>query len=63
MFGKKKQTRGQRLVSTIGSAFDGRTTGPLKAVGTAVGSLAITTVGASALINNLRKKDEQASTR
>ena len=63
MFGKKKQTRTQRLVSTIGSALDGRGSRPLKTVGTAVGSIAITTVGASALINNLRKKDEQASTR
>jgi len=63
MFGKRKQTGAQRLVSMIGGAFDGRAGGPLKAVGTAVGSIAITTVGASALINNLRKKDDQVPTR
>ena len=37
MFGKKKQTKTQRLVNTIGSAFDGRASRPLKTVGTAVG--------------------------
>jgi hypothetical protein len=55
MFGKRKQTKAQRVVSVIDGAFDG-SGGVLKAVGTAVGSVALVTVGASAFINNLRKK-------
>jgi hypothetical protein len=60
MFKKAKQTKGQRLVTMIGWALDrraGGSGGSLKTVGTAVGSIALTTVGASAVINSLRKKD------
>lgn len=59
MFGKTKQTGAQRIVSTLGEAFDGATPGTMKAVGTAVGSIAVATVGASALINTLRKKERE----
>ena len=57
MFGKTKQTGPQRFVSMLGDAFDGATPSAMKAVGTAVGSLAVATVGASALINTLRRKE------
>lgn len=56
MFGKRKQTKAQRIVTAIDGALDG-SGGVLKTVGTAVGSVALLTVGASAFINNLRKKD------
>jgi hypothetical protein len=41
----------------LGGVLGGRAAGPMKVVGTALGTIALTTVGASAVINSVRKKD------
>lgn len=60
MFGKTKQTGAQRVVHLVSDAL-GSAPGTMRAVGTAVGSIAVATVGASALINSLRRKEREGA--
>lgn len=57
---RKKQSGTQRLVSMLGAAVERPAAGTMKAVG-AVGSVALATVGASALINTLRRREEEGA--
>jgi|GEM_PF-2867149 len=58
MFGKKKKSIPERVLTSMGSALDGQTMGIVKNVAAFLAGLVAVAVGSSAAVNAIRDEDE-----